>query len=355
MKERKNILIRLATPETCGSGFYLNQFDIIITAEHIIRGFDKVIIENNETPRQLAEVLYTDPILDISFLKTIQPLNITDIPIASEFGIGDKVISKSAPFGMAYREKTGTIEDDHFMFHDIAHIRHTGILGNECNGGPLFSERNELLGMNHFIRKKSATLGLTLPIHLILDSVKKYQDLGTKFGTRCTQCTKLVGGDHVDNCIHCGAFISMPYKTTPFEVEGVGKTIENLLVSMGYTLSLSRIGPKHWEIIHGSAAINITYYEKNGLIIGDAYLCKLPQGSNKALFEYLLRQNQEMENLTFSIKDDDIILSLLIYDRYLNQQTGTELLSNLLDKADFYDNILVGEYKCLWVSSSMLV
>jgi len=55
-----------------------------------------------------------------------------------------------------------------------------------------------------------------------------------------------------------------------------------------------------------------------------------------------------MEGLNFSIKEQDIILSLLIYDRYLNVDTGIQLFKHLFEKADYYDNILVEEYGALW-------
>jgi serine protease Do len=38
----------------------------------------------------------------------------------------------------------------------------------------------------------------------------------------------------------------------------------------------------------------------------------------------------------------------LIYDRYLNANTGTKLFKHLFERADYYDNILVEEYSCVW-------
>jgi len=57
-----------------------------------------------------------------------------------------------------------------------------------------------------------------------------------------------------------------------------------------------------------------------------------------------------MEGLTFSVnpKGHEIILSLLIYDRYLNVETGIKLFKHLFEKADHFDNILVEEYGAIW-------
>ena len=81
---------------------------------------------------------------------------------------------------------------------------------------------------------------------------------------------------------------------------------------------------------------------------GDAYLCSLPKTNIKPLYEFLLRQNYTLEGLALSIKDQAIILSLIIHDRYLNVETGLKMFQNLFEQADHYDNILVEEYGAVW-------
>jgi serine protease Do len=236
----------------------------------------------------------------------------------------------------------------------IDYVSHDAILDNTGNGSPLFTEEGTLIGINNFILSKGKEIGLALPIHRIISEIQEYLSQNHRYVTRCSACNRQVVGDSNSNCNNCGEKIELPNLDALHTTSGIGKTIESILLSMGYTLDLARIGVDHWEVERGSAAVNITYYEKNGLIIAEAYMCKLPSQSNLELYEFLLRQNQKMENLTFSVKGDDIILSLLIYDRYLNEQTGTELLTNLLDKSDHFDNILVEQFNCLWTSSRKL-
>jgi serine protease Do len=52
--------------------------------------------------------------------------------------------------------------------------------------------------------------------------------------------------------------------------------------------------------------------------------------------------------MTFSVHEQDIMLSLLIFDRYLNVDTGMKMLQTMFEKADYYDNILVEEYGAIW-------
>jgi serine protease Do len=54
------------------------------------------------------------------------------------------------------------------------------------------------------------------------------------------------------------------------------------------------------------------------------------------------------ESVTLSVHEQDIILSLLIFDRYLDETTGMAKLRMLFEKADYYDNILVETYGANW-------
>lgn len=350
----RHISLRIATPESSGSAFYLPAYDIIVTAMHIVRGYQSIVIEGNDVDRQLAEVVYKDEGLDLAFLKTKQPLPSIDVTYQKMIEEEDVIVAYAYPFRSSELLEKGYVDDPAFDFHGSPHIMHDALLGNAANGSPLFSESGNLLGLNNFLPWKGRQVGMALPIGQILDSVTTYLGSGARYMTKCSKCGTLHTGADFGQCAKCEEILEKFITNSAYVPHGVGKTIELLLESMGYTLELARIGKDHWEVERGSAAVNITYFEKNGLIIGDAYMCKLPPQSNLGLYEFLLRQNHEMENLTFSVKGDDIILSLLIYDRYLNEQTGTTLLTNLLERADRYDNILVEQYQCLWTSSRKL-
>ncbi|MDX1911836.1 MAG: hypothetical protein SFV22_10145, partial [Saprospiraceae bacterium] len=140
----------------------------------------------------------------------------------------------------------------------------------------------------------------------------------------------------------------LPSMVEEYVPSGTAKTLENLINAIGHDVLLSRSGPNAWEIKQGSATIIITYHDKSGLISADAILCELPKKDIKPLYEYLLRENYRNEALTLSVHEQDIVLSLLIFDRYLNEETGKTMLRNLFEQADFYDNKLVEEYGATW-------
>jgi len=87
-------------------------------------------------------------------------------------------------------------------------------------------------------------------------------------------------------------------------------------------------------------------------IIGEAILCKIPTKNKSPLYKYLLTENDRLEGLTFSVRDNQAILSLLIHDRQFNTQKGKKLFQMLLDKADYYDIILVEQFGAEWIKDS---
>lgn len=351
----KKILCRIATPEASGSAFYISKYNVIVTSEHIIRGHKNIIVDNEYFEKCQVKVIYTDQLLDLALLRSDHSLELPECNISSEIELGMHLVSLAYPFRKGLVMKEGKIELLSEIYHGASHFVHNALIDNSANGGPIFDENGNILGMNNIVRTKDGRKGYALPAKSILNSIKAYTDSKATIASRCPNCKNIVGGEKIDNCPKCGHYIEMPDNVEEFHPTGVSKTVEELLLSMGFNLELSRIGPEHWELTRGSALVDITYHQKNGLIIGDAYMCKIPPQNNGPLYEYLLRLNQKLENLTFSVRGDDIILSLLIYDRYLNEETGTKLLTNLLETADHYDNILVKEYGCLWTSLRKLI
>ena len=70
------------------------------------------------------------------------------------------------------------------------------------------------------------------------------------------------------------------------------------------------------------------------------------------LYEYLLEENYKLDGLTFSVKDDEIILSLLIFDQYFEKETALKLFEHLFVCSDHYDDVLVGKFNAKWNSNS---
>lgn len=353
IEQYKRVVVQIATPFSTGTGFYLKKSGYIITNEHVVRGNREVVVEGALIPRQMSKVLFTDPRHDLAFLTCQPNSSIPSIDIADNESIneGEKIMAVGHPFGLKFTATQGIISNASHTEEDVHYYQHDAALNPGNSGGPLINSKGEVIGINTFIMQNGESLGFSLPVSYLKNSLKEYNaGSNNSAGSRCEGCLNLVFENTVDGkfCPHCGSKIILPHQEEEYEAAGIALTIEKILLDCGHNIKLSRRGPSLWEIIQGSAKIYITYYEPNGIIAGDAVLCDLPRKDIKAVYEYLLRQNNELEGLTFSIKGQEIVLSLIIYDRYLSRKSGFEMFQRLFKKADDYDNILVEQYGCSW-------
>lgn len=350
----KNVVIQIATPYSKGTGFYLKEFDVVVTNEHVVRGNKEVVIDGPLIDRQMVAVIYVDQKYDLAFLAAPKESNMPAVQLSreEEARTGSTIIAIGHPFGLKYTSTQGIISNALHRLNDIPYIQHDAALNPGNSGGPLLNMDGQIIGVNTFVIRDGENIGFSLPITYLINTIEDFQKKTNQTGARCSSCANIVYDEHDGNkyCPACGAKIALPAQEEEYEAVGVSKTIETLLTKTGHDIKLSRRGPNNWEIREGSAKININYHEKTGLIIGDAFLCNLPKENIKPIYQYLLKQNYQIEGLTFSVnpKGHEIILSLLIYDRYLNVETGIQLFNHLFEKADYFDNILVEQYGAIW-------
>ncbi len=348
----KKIVIQIATPYSTGTGFYVSDFDLIITNEHVIRDNKNVIVDGEMIEKQIVDVVYVDTKFDLAFIQAPEGLSEMDneLILDNDLSEGHHVIAIGHPYGLKYTVTRGIISNLRHEQSGISYIQHDAALNPGNSGGPLIDLGGKIIGVNTFIIRDGNNIGFSLPVKYLKETLEAFRGGKHRKGVRCNSCLNIVFEDKVDQgyCPHCGSKITMIKDIMPYEAMGISKIIEEMLDELGFEVELSRRGPKNWEINHGSAKINIAYNVKNGLIICDAFLCELPTDGIKVIYEYLLRQNHNLEGFSFSIKDQDIIISLLIFDQYLNKATGVKLFNQLFEQADHYDNILVEEFGAKW-------
>jgi len=348
----RNVVIQIATPYSTGTGFFLKEHKLVVTNWHVVRDNRRVVIGGSSFDKQIVEVKYIDPKYDLAFLAMPSEHKMPEVNLGVDDEVveGEEVIAIGHPFGLKYTATQGIVSNTRHQQNDIQYIQHDAALNPGNSGGPLVNHEGRVIGVNTFIIRDGNNIGFSLPINYLKDTIAEFSEKGDKIGLRCHSCSNLVFEDLSDKgyCPFCGTKIELPSEVEEYEPVGVVKTVEEILEKTGHHVELSRLGPNNWEIHQGSARINIAYYEKNGLITADAYLGVLPKQKIKPIYEFLLRQNYEVESLNFSVRGKDMILSLLIYDRYLNAETGMQLFNHLFNKADFYDNVLVEKFGANW-------
>jgi serine protease Do len=353
VEDYRNTIVQIATPYSTGTGFFLRDRGLIVTNYHVVEGNRTVVIEGARFKKQLARVQFIDSKYDLAFLDA--PINGKDLPeirlgTAKTLRERDAVTAIGHPFGLKFSLKSGIVSNTAELMNGIPYLHIDAALNPGNSGGPLVDTDGEVVGINTFVIKNGDNTGFSLPVRFLEETLSQFVAASSDNASRCIACLNILTHATIYNkhCAHCGQKAELPSTVEEYMPSGTAKTIEALISNIGHDVMLSRSGPNAWEIKHGSATIIITYHDKTGLLSADALLCELPQKDIKPLYEYLLRENHTNEGLSLSVHEQDIVLSLLIFDRYLNEETGQALLSNLFEKADFYDNKLVEEFGASW-------
>ena len=106
--------------------------------------------------------------------------------------------------------------------------------------------------------------------------------------------------------------------------------------------------PNVWQLNRGSAKVDLVFHPKKGIIYADAYLAVIPEGESTDIYRYLLKENLYLNDISLSIKENNIIISFLTNDRDLSATYLSKMIKKLLIAADKYDNILVEKFNARW-------
>jgi serine protease Do len=347
-------VVQIATKSGTGTGFYLHDYDIIITNHHVVGENRKVTVKGKKFDKKLADVVFTDAKHDIAFLTP--PLNMQDLPNLKlgnydALHDGDVVVAIGHPYGLNYTATQGVISRVDRVQQGIKYIQIDAAINPGNSGGPLINEQGEIVGVNTFIIKGGDNLGFALPASYLKEALDQYMPLRGQMAIRCPSCSTIVTEAMLDNgeyCPNCGTTITFPEKSEDEEnpVSGIAKTVEDILVLLGHDRDLARIGQNKWEVKNGSARVKITYNSDNFFIICDAFLCRLPKQNIKELYTFLLRENNKMYRMLFSLQGENIVLSSLNYDLDITVNSGRHMFENLFHKADYYDDLLIRQFGC---------
>lgn len=352
IEQYRSIVIQIATPYSTGTGFLLREEGLIVSNDHVVQGNREVVVDGVTLPRQMAKVVFSDPRFDLAFIAAPSCEAGPSAVLAKNksVSVGDVVVAIGHPFGLKFSATQGIVSSTDHQLDGLPYLQHDAALNPGNSGGPLVNQMGEIIGVNTFNVNGGENMGFSLPVRFLEESLALYKQGGGQVGTRCQNCKQAVfsAAKWDGYCPNCGARVELPSDAELYEPVGVARTIEEILEKCGHDTALARRGPNIWEIRNGSATIIISYYEPNGLITGDAILCDLPVTNIQPVYEYLLRQNHELEALSLSVRGQEIVLSLVIYDRYLTLDTGMKRFKNLFEKADFHDNVLVEQFGAAW-------
>jgi serine protease Do len=348
-------IIQIATPGGTGTGFYVKEFDLIVTNDHVVADHAEVTVAGKAFDKAITRVWYTDRKHDLAFLQVPASVELPEVKLGlyEDMKDGDPVVAIGHPYGLNYTATQGVISKVDRIRDGVRYIQIDAAINPGNSGGPLVNMKGEIIGVNSFIIRGGDNLGFALPVNYLREALQLYLPNKGHASTRCHSCGFLVSSANIDSkkyCPSCGTEVILPEPPeSQSEPVGVAKTIEEILKELGKDVRLARDGNNTWTVKEGSAKIKITYNPENYFIAGDAYLCQMPTDATriKPLYQFLLEENFRTNGLVLSCVKQNIVLSCIMYDLDMNKENGTDSFRNLFQKADYYDDFLKTQYGCV--------
>lgn len=342
-------IIQIMTPHGTGTGFLIGN--LIITNSHVVSGLKEVVLSAKKIKRVVAPVVYDDPYFDLAFIEleglkipeTI--LELSTIPVSD----GGTTIAIGHPYGLNYSATEGIVSRASRLQDDLEYIQIDAAINPGNSGGPLLDEHGNVIGVNTFIIQNANNLGFALPYFYVREALDAFIALKKKNIIKCTSCKNLIEEESIQNdyCSLCGVKMQTArLRRKGYNPTGPTKLLEDILVSLEVDVDLARRSQSTWRIDHGTARIELNYYE-NGIIIGDTKLCGIPSENIEAVYDYLLKENSKLSYLQFSINENSIYLSYLIIDSSLTFTEGKIAINRLMEYSNKYDDILINEYNAI--------
>ncbi|MGH2552134.1 MAG: trypsin-like peptidase domain-containing protein [Chitinophagaceae bacterium] len=354
IEQYQKAIIQIATAGGTGTGFYVKEFDLIVTNAHVVAEETEVTIAGKAFEKSLSRVWYTDRKHDLAFLQSPQGIELPEVRLGiyEKMKDGDAVVAIGHPYGLNYTATQGVISKVDRIRDGLKFIQIDAAINPGNSGGPLVNMQGEIIGVNSFIIRGGDNLGFALPVNYLREALQMYLPNKGHASTRCFSCGFLVTPSNIDSkryCPSCGTEVKLPeIPEKAIESAGAAKTIEEILKDLGKDVRLAREGVNAWGVKEGSANIKITYNAENFFIAGDAYLCQLPTEAAriKPLYQFLLEENYRINGLVLSCVKQNIVLSCIMYDMDMTKENGADSFRNLFQKADYYDDFLKTEYGC---------
>lgn len=224
-----------------GSGFVVSNDGFIVTSRHVVSdtGVKYQIITSNDKKYTVQKV-FRDPLNDIAILKvdplenpgeSLFPVTLGD---SGKLQVGQFVVAIGTALGEFRNTVTtgvisglgrGITAGDQFqgLVERLDNVIQTDAAINPGNsGGPLVNSSGQVIGINTAVSQNGQNIGFALPINVVKDSLKNFNEHGQFERPFLGVAFKIIGRDvALLNNVPQGAYVQSVVQGSPAEKAGV--------------------------------------------------------------------------------------------------------------------------------------
>jgi len=342
----KNIY-KVITASGTGTGFYLPDYDCIVTNYHVVQGSKEVALEGADQNRYLAQVVMVNPEVDLAILKSDVPTSDTDNIIIKpnvEIANKGKVFIHGYPFGLPYTVTEGIISSARQIMGQRYYLQTDAAANPGNSGGPMLNADGVLLGVTTSKITDADNVAFGIPHSDLLRELEEYSATENVFHVKCNSCNHYIS-EKSEFCPNCGNAIEKSV-FEDFELSNFAAFVEEALSDLGMSPVLARSGRDQWEFHQGSALVRIFVYGGEYLIVTSP-LNKLPGENLAELYEYIL--SELIPPYKFGIHENHIYISYRVHVSDIFSAHSDEIknyITSLAIRADELDDFFMDRFNC---------
>lgn len=332
-----------------GSCFYLKSHNLFVTNYHVVEGFRKVAIQDNDKNSFLASVALVNPFLDLALLNVDADFSFLpelSLAEAEEVSIGQKINVAGYPFGMPFTATEGTVSSPKQLMNDSYYIQTDAAVNPGNSGGPMFNGKGELIAVTTSKIKEADNMGFGIPVASLKKLLEQTAGLDIAvFNVQCNSCDELVS-DGEEYCSSCGD--KLPENI--FKERGLTELAafcEKAIEDMGINPVIARVGYESWVFYKGSSEIRMFIYQRSYLFCTSP-INVLPKKNLEPILTYLL-SNENIQPYQLGLDNNQIYISYRIHISDISSDYADAIqrdITNLAFKADELDNYLSETFGC---------
>jgi len=226
-----------AEEQDIGSGFIVSSDGLIVTNKHVVGVVGKYKVITHDGRKLDVESIYRDPVNDIAIVKInatgLVPVEMGD---SSKIKAGQLVVAVGTPLGEFRGSVTkgiisgigrGITTGSPFgsFAERLDDVIQTDAAINPGNsGGPLVNSSAQVIGVNTAVASGAENIGFALPINIIKDSLKNFNQNGQFNRPYLGIAYKILTRDlAILNNVPQGAYIQEVVEDSPAQKAGVDR------------------------------------------------------------------------------------------------------------------------------------
>ena len=311
MRDIKDSVYKVVTPNGTGTGFKVVGKDYIITNYHVVDGLKVVAVEDHNRERYKASVVMVNPEADLAFLKVDRLKDrIGEILLKKDIKIKnlDIVYINGFPFGLPFTITKGIVSAYDQPMGDRRYIQTDAAINPGNSGGPMLNSEGELVGVTTSKFTDADNVGFGIKHTDLIKEIEDFHFDDGVYRLKCDSCGAFIE-EKSKFCQFCGKRINSTV-FDEFEKSYITKIIDETLIENGFDPILCSVGKEYWSFYKSDTLIRI-FNNNSDYIIATSPMNNLPKKDLKDLLIYLTSNSETPYIL--GVNDGIIYLSYRVH------------------------------------------